>query len=29
MKKYLGLGLIFSAAIVMWVSATPTRSGAG
>ncbi len=29
MKKLLGVGLILSAAAVMWLGATPNRSGAG
>ena len=29
MKKLLGVGLIFGAAAVMWLAATPNRSGAG
>ena len=29
MKKVLGVGMIFAAAAVMWVTATPSRSGAG
>ncbi len=29
MKKFLGVGLILSAAAVMWLAATPNRSGAG
>ena len=29
MKKLVGLGLIFGAASVLWLTATPNRSGAG
>lgn len=29
MKKWIGLGLIFAAATVMWVAATPGKSDAG
>jgi hypothetical protein len=29
MKTWIGIGLILSAAAVMWVAATPGKSGAG
>ncbi len=29
MKAWIGLGLIFSAAVVMWLTATPGKSDAG
>ena len=29
MKKVLGVGMIFGAAAFMWLTATPSRSGAG